>query len=233
MIIQWQGYDWNIPEKEWELAHYDYPYKWYDKSCVKIGINGELKLSTKFNPKTINLSVNGGSKVIHPKTGIGIVTCNYPFHFGDYEIIAKLPKGDYLWPAIWLYDLNVWPPEIDIIEAYSNKKCSYWKWKWPFYRIESNFHYKENNVKKSAGNISMYSGLCNPTNRFIKFEMKWREDYISILVNGKERRKITGEIMKFYQNPMKFILNSGIQKNHNPTSNVSDFIIKSFKYNPY
>jgi hypothetical protein len=60
--------------------------------------------------------------------------------------------------------------------------------------------------------------------------MKWRSTYISILINGKEQRRIKGDIMKYFQKPMRFLINNGVQKEHDAKSIVSDFIIKSFKY---
>ena len=48
------------------------------------------------------------------------------FRYGRMEIEAKLPKGDWLWPALWLLPkyqkYGVWPTsgEIDLMEARGN-----------------------------------------------------------------------------------------------------------------
>jgi beta-glucanase (GH16 family) len=37
--------------------------------------------------------------------------------YGRFEIIAKMPQANGLWPALWLLPANnTWPPEIDIVE---------------------------------------------------------------------------------------------------------------------
>lgn len=50
------------------------------------------------------------------------------FKYGRLEVRAKLPTGDWLWPAIWLMPRdNVygnWPlsGEIDLVEAHGNRE---------------------------------------------------------------------------------------------------------------
>jgi beta-glucanase (GH16 family) len=37
--------------------------------------------------------------------------------YGRFEILAKMPQANGLWPALWLLPANnIWPPEIDIVE---------------------------------------------------------------------------------------------------------------------
>jgi hypothetical protein len=144
--ISWQGYEW-LTQETWGVIHPGSPYKYFDSGAVFIDNDGYLRLSAFYKPANI---LHDG---IHyaPNTAIGLVSCQHPFHFGDYEVVAKLPVGEHLWPAIWLYDLDHWPPEIDIIEAYSNSKGSYFQWKWPIYNLQSNFHYRENEINKDTG----------------------------------------------------------------------------------
>jgi beta-glucanase (GH16 family) len=50
--------------------------------------------------------------------------------YGKIEVVAKLPKGDWLWPAIWMMPQESvygdWPRsgEIDIMEARGNDRDS-------------------------------------------------------------------------------------------------------------
>jgi hypothetical protein len=51
---------------------------------------------------------------------------SYSIRYGKVEVVAKLPRGDWLWPAIWMAPLDQvygsWPlsGEIDIMEARGN-----------------------------------------------------------------------------------------------------------------
>lgn len=50
----------------------------------------------------------------------GIITHPKPFKMGRFEVVAKMPEGEYLWPSIWLYSNDPQSiKEIDIIEAYT------------------------------------------------------------------------------------------------------------------
>lgn len=53
---------------------------------------------------------------------------SFSFKYGTLEVRAKMPAGDWLWPAIWLlptkYVYGVWPRsgEIDLVESRGNRK---------------------------------------------------------------------------------------------------------------
>lgn len=48
----------------------------------------------------------------------GIITSRKSLlqRYGYFEITAKLPAGQGLWPAFWLLSPGQWPPEIDVLE---------------------------------------------------------------------------------------------------------------------
>ena len=65
--------------------------------------------------------------VIPPVMSARITTKNhYSIQYGRVEIQAKLPRGDWLWPALWMLPVDdaygAWPRsgEIDIMEARGN-----------------------------------------------------------------------------------------------------------------
>lgn len=65
---------------------------------------------------------------VNPISSAKIFTRDFTFSKGRLEVRAKLPKGDWLWPAIWLlpkYETyGMWPVsgEIDVMEATGNAK---------------------------------------------------------------------------------------------------------------
>ncbi|KAJ6551522.1 concanavalin A-like lectin/glucanase domain-containing protein [Mycena capillaripes] len=67
---------------------------------------------------------NGNGLVINPVMTARISTKDhYHMTYGRVEVRAKLPRGDWLWPAIWMLPVNgTWPlgGEIDIMEARGN-----------------------------------------------------------------------------------------------------------------
>jgi len=65
--------------------------------------------------------------VINPVRSARLRTVNsFSFQYGRVEISAKLPRGDWLWPAIWMLptygEYGSWPAsgEIDIMESRGN-----------------------------------------------------------------------------------------------------------------
>ena len=69
---------------------------------------------------------NGGN-IINPISSARLRSANsFAFTYGKVEARAKLPLGDWLWPAIWMLPLKqeygLWPTsgEIDIMESRGN-----------------------------------------------------------------------------------------------------------------
>ncbi|KAJ8312827.1 hypothetical protein KUTeg_010200 [Tegillarca granosa] len=70
-----------------------------------------------------------GSNLINPIQSARLRSVRgFSFKFGKVEVEAKMPKGDWIWPAIWLLPKHnaygQWPAsgEIDIVEARGNRQ---------------------------------------------------------------------------------------------------------------
>lgn len=69
----------------------------------------------------------GGTNIINPVMSARLRTAeSFSFTYGRVEVRAQLPKGDWIWPAIWMLPVDQeygsWPTsgEIDIMEATGN-----------------------------------------------------------------------------------------------------------------
>lgn len=230
--IEWCGYEW-ITQERWGQVHPDKKYWWYDESCVSIDESGDLHLLTKKNLKTF--PETGISQI-----GVGLVSCTHKFGYGVYSINAKLPEGNNLWPAFWMWSWDSWPPEIDIFEGYSSKRGRYFRptIKNPigFWNVQTNVHYKKEDKNKMSGGRTHFFGFKNPSKNFIDYTLIWQRDSIEFYYNKRLVRTINDkEILNQLSNTkMNVIINNGITDSVDLINGIpeSDFVIRNFKYSP-
>ncbi len=76
--------------------------------------NGQLTMTAQKTPEKLKTAANG------QKYLSGVLTSwdSFQTSHGYFEVRAKIPKGQGLWPAFWLLHVNQWNerPEIDIME---------------------------------------------------------------------------------------------------------------------
>lgn len=227
--FQWCGYNW-ITQERWGEIHPEKSHWWYDSSQVEIGET--LKLKTDLNPKffrELNLTSN---------IGVGLVSCTNEFSYGTFEIEAKLPTGLNLWPAFWMYSWYSWPPEIDILEGYSDNsprfitRRGFFNFINPQYDVQTNLHYRENDINKYIGG-QRTNLRKDVTRNFIKYKCDWQKDYIRFYYDDILVREILDKdiLSKFDGHKMNVIINNGVtsfvNKNNPPKST---FEIKYFSY---
>lgn len=228
----WCGYEW-MPQERWGILHPERPWTWYDSSCVRINDNGELELTTCLNPTTI--IVDGQEYT--PNYGAGLVSTtknNTTFKYGHYIWVAKMPKGKHLWPALWMWSWDSWPPEIDVAEAWTSNCKGYYKFPW-YWNVTTNIH--DPNVKHNMAEKVCVCKMSDPSENFIKYELIWTPNELRFLYNWKNIRTINDpEIMEY--------LNKNTQRGMNIVMNVlptdtfregelkKPLIIKYFSYTP-
>jgi len=104
------------------------------------------------------------------------------FTYGRIDIRAKLPKGQGLWPALWMLGNNIsqsgygWPAcgEIDIMELVGNNSQ----------RVYSTVHWGQENSSfhdSKGGNYSLSTGSFNDT--FHVFSMQWDTSKMVFLID--------------------------------------------------
>ena len=71
----------------------------------------------------------GGGNIINPVLSARVRTAEtFAFTYGRVEVVARLPRGDWQWPAVWLMPTNAaygtWPAsgEIDMVESRGNAR---------------------------------------------------------------------------------------------------------------
>lgn len=231
--IGWSGYTW-IPQRRWGKFNHHKPYWWYDPSAIHIDDNDDVAhLYTHVNPKTFEVD----GKTYLPTMGAGMLSCQTDMSYGTYIIKAKLPQGPYLWPAFWLSHVDHWPPEIDVMEAYSNSGGSYWNLSWPFWwHVETNLWYRDSGKAKDRGAMRGRISLCKPPHRrFIEYRVMWEPNSVRIYYDNRLVREVTNYLMldKLNDDPRMYVtINNGIRTGFYPTEK-SDFQIKYFRYIPY
>jgi beta-glucanase (GH16 family) len=57
------------------------------------------------------------------RSGVATTYPGFRFEYGYVQVVAWIPTGPGLWPALWLAAANLqWPPEIDLIESWGTTK---------------------------------------------------------------------------------------------------------------
>lgn len=231
-MLQWSKYEW-LTQERWGQIHPGKTFTWYDETAVSIDKDNYLHLKTHYNPKyfpDLNVTSN---------VGVGFVSCTTKFKHGTYEIEAKLPQGKQLWPAFWMWSFDSWPPEIDVFEAYSNNKGSYFTLDFNFknglniWHVATNAWWKDGNSNIQLGGQNGWFGFKNPATNFIKYKLEWLPTALKFYYNEKLVRKITDKnvIEQCNNTTMNVILNNSLREPDDNTN--SDFVIKYFKYTPF
>lgn len=94
-----------------------------DQNCTNNGVRSGFTSCV--------LDSRGKTDTVSYASGLIRTHKTFSFLYGRVEVTARLPDGDWCWPAIWLTttknDFGPWPlsPEIDIMESYGNREGLY------------------------------------------------------------------------------------------------------------
>lgn len=154
-------------------------------------VNNELQ---RYTDSSDNIYVKDGKLVIQPVKTVDAATGNTAytsgrittqnkadFKYGKIEVKAKLPKGQGIWPAIWMMPTKEdlyggWPKcgELDIMELLGNDPA----------KVYQTLHYSKTGVDvQSQGTQTLSSG--NFSDAYHVFSMEWEPGKISFYVDGK------------------------------------------------
>ncbi|KAI0251038.1 concanavalin A-like lectin/glucanase domain-containing protein [Lactifluus subvellereus] len=118
---------------------------------------------------------------------------SHSIRFGKVEVVAKLPRGDWLWPAIWMAPLDSvygpWPlsGEIDIMEARGNGP-SYSGQGVNFVRSTLNWGPLPKVIARLYGWQSLKR--TNYAQGFHTYTLEWTENFIKMYVDSRLRNMV-------------------------------------------
>lgn len=94
--------------------------EWYLPSQVKVS-RGRVALVAK-RTQTVGATSTGAQKIYECRSGMITSYPGWKFKYGFVQVVAKIPHGKGLWPALWLAPTNgKYPPEIDMVESWGVK----------------------------------------------------------------------------------------------------------------
>lgn len=194
----------------WGFFHPNQLYWYWTENAVKPSQDGII-LENLYLPKTIykkdlpewQQNSDLPEEFVLPWAS-GLISSKKSFKFGWIEAFIQLPVEKMQWSAFWTSGLNTWPPEIDILEAYTDQDVTKIK-------IKPNIHWKTTKNKKSYGAPTI--PVKNPSGRFVQYAIHWTEDFIKfyydgILVQVCENR----EMLQDNSAEQFIILNNGLQE---------------------
>ena len=127
------------------------------------------------------------------------------------DIRAKLPRGQGIWPALWMLGSNItsigWPAcgEIDIMELLGHEP----------YKVHAALHYGTSGHGSKTNSLSL-SGGRTFGDEFHVFSLVWKEDSLQILVDDQPELEVSkadiGEEYPFNA-PFFFIMNVAVGGN--------------------
>jgi len=118
--------------------------------------------------------------------------------YGRVEVVAKLPRGDWLWPAIWMLPegevYGEWPKsgEIDLMEARGNDRVNY-TWNGGGRQMAiATFHWGLNFVtdmfQLSTHQTTLRRG--DYSDGFHTFGLEWSENYMYCYIDNRLQQSV-------------------------------------------
>ena len=227
--IDWSGETWRLRE-EWGDYHPSRTYQWTDPGATRVQ-DGHLVLKTHRNPRQF-----GDLTIL---TGTGLACAVRGTGRGSYKIVARLPRGPWLWPAFWLTSLDSWPPEVDVLEAYSGPRGGYLR---PTIRRPLALFRAETNAyvgsPDSWHDLGARRGLLlrDPAKHYLEYRVDWLPDRLEIwwderLVRTIRDKELLSQLDRA-EGRVRPIINTNTQRQHDPDSPPTEFWVREYGHEP-
>ncbi|CAL66799.1 glycoside hydrolase family 16 protein [Christiangramia forsetii] len=180
--------------------------------------NGKLEIiarkekikNKRFDPEVQNYRIN--TEFAEYTSGSINTKDKFEFKYGRVEVRAKLPKGQGVWPAIWMLGANFeeieypYAGEIDIMEHVGKVPDE----------IHATVHYPWDNPQGITSNGGTRL-LDNPSEKFHVYSVSWTDEKIEFLIDNSVYHSFdidqAGEKTNPFRKPFYLILNLALGGN--------------------
>nr|ACN22491.1 endo-1,3-beta-D-glucanase [Littorina sitkana] len=134
-----------------------------------------------------------GKNGILPPVMSGKVKSKPVLKYGTVEVRARIPKGDWLWPAIWMLPRDShyggWPRsgEIDIMESRGNVRAS----GHGVNEVSSTLHWGTSAGDNHYGQTTHAKQAADWSNSFHTWRLEWTHDHIATFVDNQQILRVT------------------------------------------
>ncbi|XP_021378188.1 beta-1,3-glucan-binding protein-like [Mizuhopecten yessoensis] len=172
--------------------------------------NGEMDLRSLWQTCTFSgfdgchKTANGHGEILPPVLS-GKITTNFAFTYGRVNVRAKIPKGDWIWPAIWLIPSDShyggWPRsgDIDIIESRGNTKAVINGVNQGVNQLVSKLNWGPDYRHNAADKTTEYARKSvGDWHGWHTYSMEWTPDHIITLVDNVEILRVNTPTTGFW-----------------------------------
>lgn len=234
--VTWLGKEWKT-RFQWGWFHPGGDFHWFDSDQVKVLDSGEVELYVSPNPREFNgVTIPNGS---------GMIESELHYGYGEYSADIKLPQGKNVFPAFWLTAVETWPPEIDIMEHWSNTDSFWDKIRLKKFWVKTGIYAGESpdsviGIKKpkvfpasKLWPVNGWTFLWGKRKKFINYKLRWERGKAEVFMDGKKVYTADERIKhsSFLKDPkMTVIFNVWTHKKEARMD--SPMVVKNFKYSP-
>jgi beta-glucanase (GH16 family) len=149
----------------------------YTRSNVSVS-DGSLHLTAE-RESAVGYLESGEKSTFSYTSGLVSTHDRLFFQYGFVEFRARVPKGQGVWPALWLLpESGTWPPEIDIMEYIGSQPD----------RV-----YMTNHSPGAPAQSTAYVGE-DFSQGWHTFAVDWRPDHLRFFVDGVQRAEVTAGV---------------------------------------
>lgn len=229
----WKGWKWFAYDHCKNTSSAD-KHSYYAENVTKTE-NDELFFYIKYAPRKFDNDELNTQR----EFGCAHIQSEHVFTYGKFIFEAKLSNSPKTWEAIWLYGVESWPPEIDLVEAFPNSTGSIFGF--PRMKWETNIHFEKDGKPYQAGGkgiCTLWYYLTRRFNKPDKWVLDWTPNYIKIYFNGLCIRKVTDPavLATFNKDPrMRVVVNTMTQEGFGQEEYTKQhgMYLTNFDYIPY